>query len=139
MTTRTTVLAAPVDITCPDSVIQEWLDNWNKSNVSPVTLGDLDDITYDFIYRAIDYAANQELTKCLFYLRTTDAKQEEDLASALLAYRRPPEEDQTQAELMKEIEDLKEFMMNEIEEQKEFIMTKITKLKNKISQKNNNP
>ena len=127
MTTRTTVLPAPVDITCPDSVIQEWLDNWNKSNTHPVTLEDLDDITYDFIYRATDYAANLELTKCLFYLGTTDAKQEEDLASALLAYRRPPKEDSQQAELMKEIEDLRDLMM-----------TKITKLKNKISQKNNN-
>lgn len=138
MTTRTNVLPAPVDITCPDSVIQEWLDNWNKGNVSPITLEDLDDITYDFIYRAADHAANLELTKCLFYLRTTDAKQEKDLASALLAYRRPPEEDSQRADLMKEIEDLKEFMMNEIEEQKEFMMIKITKLKNKISQKNNN-
>ena len=127
MTTRTTVLPAPVDITCPDSVIQEWLDNWNKSNTHPVTLEDLDDITYDFIYRATDYAANLELIKCLFYLGTTDAQQEEDLESALLAYRRPPKENSQQAELMKEIEDLRDLMM-----------TKITKLKNKISQKNNN-
>ena len=127
MTTRTTVLPAPVDITCPDSVIQEWLDNWNKSNTHPVTLEDLDDITYDFIYRAMDYAANLELTKCLFYLGTSSAQQEGDIASGLLAYRRPPKEDSQQAELMKEIEDLRDLMM-----------TKITKLKNKISQKNIN-
>ena len=127
MTTRTTVLPTPVDITCPDSVIQEWLDNWNKSNTHPVTLEDLDDITYDFIYRAMDYAANLELTKCLFYLGTSSAQQEGDIASGLLAYRRPPKEDSQQAELMKEIEDLRDLMM-----------TKITKLKNKISQKNIN-
>ena len=122
MTTRTTVLPAPIDIQVPDSVIQEWLNNWNKGNSEPVDLESLDDITYDFIYRAIDYAANLELAKCLFYLRTTDAKQEKDLISALLAYRRPKDEDSTQEELMKEIEELKEFMM-----------IKITKLKNKIS------
>ena len=127
MATRTTVLPAPVDIQTPDSLIQEWLDNWNKGNVSPITLEDLDDITYDFIYRAADHAANLELTKCLFYLRTTGAHQEEDLASALLAYRRPPKEDSQQAELMKEIEDLRDLMM-----------IKITKLKNKISQKDIN-
>jgi hypothetical protein len=138
MTTRTTVLPAPVDIQTPDSLIQEWLDNWNKGNVAPITLEDLDDITYDFIYRAADHAANLELTKCLFYLRTTDAKQEKDLASALLAYRRPPEEDQIQVELMKEIEDLKQLMLKKIEEQKEFMMIKITKLKNKIPPKNTN-
>jgi hypothetical protein len=128
MTTRTNVLPAPVDIQTPDSVIQEWLDDWNKGNVAPITLEDLDDITYDFIYRAADYAANLELTKCLFYLRTTDAKQEEDLESALLAYRRPPETedqlDQIRADLMKEIEELKEFLM-----------IKITKIKNKIPPK----
>tara|TARA_R110000772_G_scaffold66028_1_gene147284 strand:- start:90 stop:479 length:390 start_codon:yes stop_codon:yes gene_type:complete len=127
MTTRTTVLPAPVDIETPDSVIQEWLNNWNKGNVSPITLEDLDDITYDFIYRAADHAANLELTKCLFYLRTSAASQEEDLASALLAYRRPKGEDdldQIRTDLMKEIEDLKDFMM-----------TKIIKLKNKIPQK----
>ncbi len=130
MATRTTVLPAPVDIQTPDSLIQEWLDNWNKGNVSPITLEDLDDITYDFIYRAADHAANLELTKCLFYLGTTDAKQEEDLASALLAYRRPKDEDKSdhiRADLMREIEELKDYMM-----------TKITKLKNKISQKNIN-
>jgi hypothetical protein len=130
MTTRTTVLPAPVDITCPDSVIQEWLDNWNKSNTHPVTLEDLDDITYDFIYRAMDYAANLELTKCLFYLGTSSAQQEGDIASALLAYRRPKDEDKSdhiRADLMREIEELKDYMM-----------TKITKLKNKISQKNIN-
>jgi hypothetical protein len=137
MATRTTVLPAPVDITCPDSVIQEWLDNWNKGNTDPVTLEDLNDITYDFIYRAMDYAANQELCKCLCFLRNKDSLKG-DIASALWENRRPTKEDQIQAELMKEIEDLKEFMMNEIEEQKEFIMTKITKLKNKISQKNIN-
>ena len=127
MTTRTTVLPAPVDIETPDSVIQEWLDNWNKGNVRPVTLEDLDDITFDFIYRAADRAANMELHKCLLYLRTSAASQEEDLASALLAYRRPKGEDdldQIRTELLKEIEDLKEFMM-----------TKIIKLKNKIPQK----
>jgi hypothetical protein len=127
MTTRTTVLQAPVDIQCSDSVIQEWLNNWNKSNTHPVTLEDLDDITYDFIYRAMDYAANLELTKCLFYLGTSSAQQEGDIVSGLLKYRRPPKEDSRQAELMKEIEDLKDLMM-----------TKITKLKNKISQKNIN-
>lgn len=131
MTTRTTALPTPVDIETPDLLIQEWLDNWNKGNVSPITLEDLDDITYDFIYRAADHAANLELTKCLFYLKTAAARgQEEDLAGALLAYRRPNQEDdsdQIQAELMKEIEDLKDYMM-----------TKIIKLKNKISQKNIN-
>lgn len=138
MTTRTTVLAAPVDIETPDSLIQEWLDNWNKGNVSPITLEDLDDITYDFIYRAADHAANLELHKCLFYLRTSDAKQEEDLASALLAYRRPKQQDdsdQIQAELMKEIEDLI-AVLDEI--YKDLMMTKIIKLKNKILQKNIN-
>lgn len=131
MTTPTTVLPAPVDIKTPDSVIQEWLDNWNKGNISPITLEDLDDITYDFIYRAADRAANMELHKCLFYPRTTAASQEEDLASALLAYRRPKGEDdldQIRTELLKEIEDLKDFMM-----------TKIIKIKNKIPQKNTNP
>ena len=137
MTTRTTVLPAPVDIETPDSVIQEWLDNWNKGNVSPITLEDLDDITFDFIYRAADRAANMELHKCLLYLRTSAASQEEDLASALLAYRRSreingivaiqtrrSELDQIRTELLKEIEDLKDYMM-----------TKIIKLKNKIPQK----
>ena len=127
MATRTTVLPAPVDIETPDSVIQEWLDNWNKGNVSPITLEDLDDITFDFIYRAADSAANMELHKCLLYLRTSAASQEEDLASALLAYRRPKEEDKLdyiRADLMKEIEELKDYMM-----------TKIIKLKNKIPQK----
>ena len=130
MTTRTTVLPAPVDIETPDSVIQEWLDNWSKGNVSPITLEDLDDITYDFIYRAADRAANLELHKCLFYLRTSAASQEEDLASALLAYRRPKQQDDLdyiRADLMKEIEELKDYMM-----------TKIIKLKNKIPPKNTN-
>jgi hypothetical protein len=130
MTTRTFVLPAPDDITCTDDVIQQWLDNWNKGNLSPITLADLDDITYDFIYRATDYAANQELHKVLFYLKTSEASQEEDLASALLAYRRPKEEDhldQIRADLMKEIEELKDYMM-----------TKIIKIKNKIPQKNTN-
>ena len=130
MTTRTSVLPAPDDITCTDDVIQQWLDNWNKGNLSPITLGDLDDITYDFIYRATDYAANQELHKVLFYLRTSEASQEEDMASALLAHRRPKEEDhldQIRADLMKEIEELKDYMM-----------TKIIKIKNKIPQKNTN-
>ena len=141
MTTGTTVLPAPIDIKTPDSVIQEWLDNWNKYNASPVTLEDLDDITYDFIYRAADRAANLELHKCLFYLRTSGAKQADDLASALLAYRRPKEEDDSdpiRADLMKEIDDVKEFMMKEIEELQEFMITKITKIKNKIPPKNTN-
>jgi hypothetical protein len=141
MTTRTNVLPAPIDIQTPDSLIQEWLDNWNKGNVSPITLEDLDDITYDFIYRATDYAANQELHKVLFYLKTSAASQEEDLVSALLAHRRPKEEDhldQIRADLMKEIEDLKQLMLKKIEEQKEFMMIKITKLKNKIPPKNTN-
>ena len=127
MTTGTNVLPAPVDIETQDSVIQEWLDNWNKYNASPVTLEDLDDITYDFIYRAADRAANLELRKCLFYLGSLDAKQTEDLEGALLAYRRPKQQDdpdQIRTELLKEIEDLKDFMM-----------TKIIKLKNKIPQK----
>ena len=130
MTTQTTVLPAPVDIQTPDSLIQEWLDNWNKGNVSPITLEDLDDITYDFIYRAADHAANLELTKCLFYLRTTRAQQEEDLASALLAYRRPENEDKLdyiRADLLREIEELSDYMT-----------ARIIKLKNKISQKNIN-
>jgi hypothetical protein len=131
MTTRTNVLPAPVDIKTPDSVIQEWLDNWNKYNASPVTLEDLDDITFDFIYRAADRAANLELHKCLFYLRTSDAKQAEDLEGALLAYRRPKIDDpldQIRTDLMKKIEELRDYMT-----------AKMIELKNTIPPKNTNP
>lgn len=56
----------PQDITCPDEVIQSWLDDYHKCEPSgSFTLKDLGDLPLDMIYRAVDYGANQELSKVL--------------------------------------------------------------------------
>lgn len=119
MTTKTRILTNPSDIDCPDSVINEWLSEWNKDNVEPVTLEDLDDITYDFIYRAVDYGANQELRKGIEILLKMKSEAGE-IAGELLSARRPLEFSPEQQTL------------NEIKVFKAFVTAELTRLEDKL-------
>ncbi len=119
MTTKTRILTNPSDIDCPDSVIAEWLQEWNKGNTSPVAIEDLDDITYDFIYRAVDYGANQELRKGIEVLLKMELEARE-IAGELLNIRRPLESCPEQQTL------------NEIHVFKEFVVAEMTRLEDKL-------
>jgi hypothetical protein len=124
MTTKTRILTNPEDIDCPDGIINEWLDQWNRGNTKPVTLEDLDDITYDFIYRAVDYGANQELCKAVEVVLKAE-KGGEEMATELLNTRRPLESSPHQQ------------VLNEMEVFKAFVIAEMSRLEDRLRSMNN--
>jgi hypothetical protein len=119
MTTNTRILTHPIDIPCPDNVIDGWLQEWNKFNIQPIGLDDLDDVTYDFVYRAVDYGSNQELRNVLEALLEIHPDGRE-IASNLLNKRRPMESTPG------------EEVLNEIKIFKAFVMAEMTRLEDKL-------
>lgn len=112
MTTKSRIITNPLDISCPDEVIDSWLQEWNKCNLAPITLADLDDITYDFIFRAVDYGANQELHRTLDLLLKIHPDGP-SIVGELLNKRRPSEFSPNQ-QLLDEIKTFKEFVFAEM-------------------------
>lgn len=111
----------PIDIICPDALIQVWLDEWNKHNLDPITLEQLDDITFDFVYRAMDYAANMELNKTLQVVESLQ-DEPESLIKKIKEKRRPQEE-----------ETLKGQVLNELTEIQHLLDEKLSSVKKKIN------
>lgn len=124
MTTKSRIITNALDISCPDEVIDSWLQEWNKCNLAPLTLNDLDDITYDFICRAVDYGANQELRKTLDLLLKIHPDGS-SIAGELLNKRRPSEFSPNQQ------------LLDEIKTFKAFVITEMTRLEERLKSMDN--
>jgi hypothetical protein len=120
MTTKTSIIASPEDIPCPDSVINGWLYEWNKTNVDPVTLEQVEDMTFDFIFRAVDYGANQELHRVMIALAEIHP-QGKEISSQLLKRRRPVT-DTPERQIIAEIEIFEQFVMAEMKRLKDELL-----------------